>query len=148
RRCRGGTIADAPRAIRRPALEPLWSRLSARAVGAALQGRQQCRAVGRAESGAGVPTGTGVIRAVAAAGDVVKARCAVEPRLGESDRGPERLVEQSDEAGPQWSYGACAADHLVGAVDADRVPGLGVGVAGDIRDAATCASGVDVVRHA
>ena len=42
------------------------------------------------------------------------------------------LVEQGDESGPEWGYGAGAADDFLLAVDEDVVAGVGVGVAGDV----------------
>src|SRR4051812_4392888 len=97
------------------------SKRGARSVASGAQGLQQLGAVRRTPAGAGIPARLGVVAAVVAAGDVVRAPFAqqrtVQHRVEEADRMAELLVHQRDQAGPQRRDGAGAADDEVLAID-------------------------------
>src|SRR5882757_1746766 len=106
-------------------------------------GDQLC-ADGGAEAGAGVPAGAG-FEAYGRAGVVGSGGRVVEGSLafGGVDGGLDEAsglavlgVGDGDEAGPEGGDGAGAADDHILAVDADDVAGGGVGVAGDVGNAA------------
>ena len=105
---------------------------------------------GGADAAAGIPAGARAeayrgAAVVGALGDVVEGGgCfgGVDGGLGEAGGFAVLLIGERDEAGPERSYGAGAADDIVAAVDADLIAGGRVGVAGDVWDTAS-AGGVD-----
>src|SRR5882757_6665198 len=106
-------------------------------------GDQLC-ADGGAQAGAWVPAGPGFeaywgAGVVGAGGDVIEGGFAfggVDGGLDEAGGLAVLRVGDGDEAGPEGGDGAGAADDHVLAVDADDVAGGGVGVAGDVGNAA------------
>lgn len=86
---------------------------------AALQRCQQRLSIRRAEAGAGIPSGAGGEGSVVAAGDVEKRRFSqwVNLRVEETNILAQMLVEQGDQACPEWGYGAGTTDDFLLAVD-------------------------------
>ncbi len=96
-----------------------------------------------AQAGAGIPARAGIEGPVGAGGDVVEGRaflCGVERGIEEAAGFALRGVDDGDQAGPERSYSAGAADDSIFAVDAHAVAGGGVGISGDVGETATAAA--------
>jgi hypothetical protein len=77
--------------------------------------------------------------AVTAAGDVEEWFLSewVKLRVEETYFLTELLIEQCDEACPEWGYGAGAADDFLLAVDENLIPGFRRRIPGNVGNAAT-----------
>src|SRR5271170_3228453 len=95
-----------------------------------------------AEAGARVPADGGRVAAIVAVCHVVETGAAVEIRVDESDRRSLGGIDPRDQAGPQRSHRAGAADHGIDAVDAHEIAGLRIGFAGHVGDAAVSQCGL------
>src|SRR5258708_16795149 len=78
------------------------------------RGKQTC-AVGTAKTGAGVPTGSGLVSAVIPFRDVAQNSCPqalVQRRVKESHRLGQSLIQTRDQSGPERSRGTGSANGL------------------------------------
>lgn len=107
--------------------------------GCSQQSLQQQRAIGRAQSCAGIPTGAGAVAAIVAAGHI--AQCLLLQQLGvmlieERVQVPNgltaSLIEQGNQPGPQRSHCARAPHGSALTVDNDLIACLRVRIACDI----------------
>src|SRR5208337_4226068 len=101
--------------------------------------------LGRAQAGARVPAGAGVVVGVAAGRDVVEGlRVLVQDRVDEPGVVAQLLVDPGDQSRAQGGHRARAAEGEGLAVHQDLVAGRGIGVAGDVgNSAAYGAGGID-----
>ena len=93
--------------------------------------------LGRAQAGARVPAGAGVVIGVAAGRDVVEGlRVLVQDRVDEPGVVAQLLVDPGDQSRPQGCHRARAAEGEGLAVHQDLVAGRGIGVARDVGNSA------------
>ena len=100
------------------------------------QRRRNLTPIGRPKTGTGVPSRTSGIGAVIAGGDTIEmpgqSRVLIEQWIDESGRPSEVLVDQSDQSGPKWSYGACASHDTGLPINEGNVTSIRVGNSGYI----------------
>src|SRR5580692_7879444 len=101
--------------------------------------RQQLGPIGSTKSGARVPSRTSAKRAVVALSNVVKSRrfdrLRVDQRVEIPDWFSRLLIDERHQRCPQRRNRTGAAEHGTLSVDENVIPGVWVGIAGDIRHA-------------
>ena len=127
---------------------PAAGRLRPRFAVAAQSLEDGC-SLGRAQAGARVPAGAGIVIGVAAGRDVVEGlRVLVQDRVDEPGVVAQLLVDPGDQSRPQGCHRARAAEGEGLAVHQDLVAGRGIGVARDVgNSAAYRPGGIDGRRN-
>jgi hypothetical protein len=105
--------------------------------GLSRESSQQLRPIGTPESGARIPSRTCAKGAVVALSNVVKSRrfdrLRVDQRVEIPDWFSRLLIDERHQRCPQRRNRAGAAEHSTLAIDENVIPGVWVGIAGDIR---------------